>query len=237
MDGIGRLQREPTTTGPADGQRSSAKEMKAVIAFIVLAAAAGCESRDTRKPQEPIRLFVREPVLDGSRTQQYDILTAAANYPDRTTLSREGEGPMRPTKYGDPALDQAAIALQDIDRPWTLEKILAAYESEKAVERRVSLLRVLAASRDPKVAVMLHELVSDDSLEIRLAALAGLWDHYIQTDGVWGGGKEQMLFDEAEWWRLYKKDLLRAANVRDQQNGAREPSSSDERSESITAAP
>ena len=188
--------------------------MKAVIAFIVLAAAAGCESRDGRSPQEPIRLLVREPVLDRSRPQQYDILNAAANYPDRTTSYREGKGPMRPTEYGDPELDKAAIALRDLDRPWTLEKILAAYESEKALERRVSLLRVLAASRDPRVAVMLHKLVSDDSLDIRLAALGGLWDHYIQIDGVWGGGTEQMFFDEAEWWRLYKNDLQRAASVR-----------------------
>lgn len=202
--------------------------MRAVIAFIVLAAAVGCESRDTLSPQEPIRLFVRKPVLDHSRTQQYDILNAAANYPDRTTMYREGEGPMRPTEYGDPALDKAAIALRDIDRPWTLEKILAAYESEEALERRVSLLRVLAASRDPHVAVMLHGLVSDDSFDIRLAALGGLWDHYIQIDGVWAGGTEQMFFDEAEWWRLYKNDLVRAASVRDEQNDPRErPSSSD----------
>ena len=202
--------------------------MRAVIPFIVLSAVAGCELRDAQKTREPVRLSVREPVLDRSRTPQHDILKAAADYSDRTTSYRAGTGPMRPTEYGDPDLDKAAITLKDLDRPWTFEKILKTYESEEILERRVSLLRVLAASRDPRAAGMLHELVSDGSLDIRLAALGGLWNHFIQIDGAWGGGTEQMFFDEAEWWRLYKTDLQRAASVLDEQNDARErPSSSD----------
>lgn len=73
------------------------QKMRAVIPFIVLSAVAGCESRDTRNAQDPTRLLLREPVLDGSR-KQHDILTAAANYPDRTMSYREGKVAVRPTQ-------------------------------------------------------------------------------------------------------------------------------------------
>ncbi len=191
-------------------------EMRALIPFVVLITVTGCDSRDLQKTQDRPRLLVREPVLRRSQTQQHDILIAAANYPDRITSASEGNESPRPTVYGDPKLDKAASTLRALDRPWTFEKILKAYESEEVFERRLCLLRVIAASRDPRAALMLHELVSDDSLDIRLAALGGLWDHFIEIDGAWGGGTEQMFFDEAEWWRLYETDLRRAASELDE---------------------
>jgi hypothetical protein len=215
------------SSAPGDRWSFVEEKMRAAIPFIVLFAVAGCDSRNLQEAQERTRLLVREPVLDRSQTQHQDILTGAANYPDRIRLYSGGTESTRPTLYGDPKLDQAANTLKDLARPWTFEKIRKAYESEEVFERRLSLLRVLAASRDPRAALILHELVSDDSLDVRLAALGGLWDHFIQIDGAWGGGTEQMFVDEAEWWRLYKTDLQRAASERDEQNDARErPSSS-----------
>lgn len=90
--------------------------MKAVIPFIILSAVTECKLRDAQKTREPVRLSVREPVLDLSQTPQRDILNAAMNYTDRTTSYREGTRPMRPTEYGDPELDRAVITLTDIDR-------------------------------------------------------------------------------------------------------------------------
>jgi hypothetical protein len=102
-------------------------------------------------PSPPSRLLVRAPALSNAISHKdVDILTAASNYSDRVTRHADGSGQMQPTKFGDPELDRVAVALSDLKRPWTFQKILAAYESEESSERRLNLLRALAASRDPR---------------------------------------------------------------------------------------
>ena len=112
-----------------------------------------------------------------------------------------------------PILDVAVAALPDIPRPWTFGKILAEYEREPNISRRVHLIRALAASRDPRAAILLHELLKHESLDIRIAALRGLWDHFIQKEGTGAGGTEQMFEDEAKWWEKYENEIRRAADA------------------------
>jgi hypothetical protein len=139
-------------------------------------------------------------VLDRTRSSDFDILTVAAAYPDRTMRFLDSNGEMVAPIYGDPVLDEAVAALPDIQRPWTFGKIHAEYEREADVGRRVPLIRALAASREPSAAILLHKLLGDKSLEIRMAALTGLWDHFIHVDSSWAGGAERMFEDEEKWW-------------------------------------
>ncbi len=191
------------------------------ILFIYVAL-VGCSPAPQKATPAPLRLTVRQPVLDVNRSHIADILQVAASYPDRTTFFRDSAGSMVAPKYGDPMLDRAAEALSDIARPWTLKKIQMAYESETELDRRCHLLRALAASRDPRVAIRLHDLQGDPSLEIRMAALTGLWDHFVQYDGIWAGGTEQMFETEADWWTENKDRLSTAARALAEQDDASE---------------
>lgn len=181
--------------------------MRAAIILLGSAVLAGCAPAD-RQPQSG-----DEAVPAADRPAPVDILEAAASYPDRVTSYRDSTGRMVPAKYGDPDLDRAAEALSDIERPWTVEKILGKFESETESCRRAHLIRVLAASRDPRAALLLHGLLDDPSLDIRMAALRGLWDHHVRYEGAWSGGTEQMFEDEAKWWEKNEDQLRSAARA------------------------
>ena len=188
--------------------------MKALLILVTVIGLCGCNSRPASPPTAEGRLSVKTPVLDQARPFDFDILTAAAAYPDRTTRYLDKTGNMVAPTYGDPLLDEAVAALPDIRRPWTFGKIHAEYQQEADVGRRTHLIRVMAASRDPRAAILLHELLGHASLEMRMAALKGLWDHFIQVNGPWGGGAEQMFEDETKWWKEYESQIRRAANAR-----------------------
>jgi hypothetical protein len=187
--------------------------MRALTIILLYVGLMGCNPSQQEATSATLRFNVRHPVLDVEVSRNGDILEAAASYPDRTTSFRDSAGAMLAPKYGDPVLDRAADALSDIARPWTLGTILKAYEAETDLARRCHLLRAMAASRDPRMAIQLHDLLDDESLDIRMAALSGLWDHFVQVDGVWAGGTEQMFETEANWWNENKALISKAAST------------------------
>ena len=111
----------------------------------------------------------------GLRAEEEDILEIAQRHPLHI-ISSAG-----PVKYGDPDLDDAVAGLSDIPHPWTVSKIIAAFEDERRewaqkmelrergansfteaqyeeeCKRLRRLAMLLAASRDPRAAVALEK--------------------------------------------------------------------------------
>lgn len=148
-------------------------------------------------------------VLLAAACAQPDILDRAAANPRDSRVS-DGKGGMRTPRYGDHALEQAERALTDIPRPWTVERILAAYATASAPERRAHLLRVLAASRDPRGGLALGNALDDEALDVRVAATFGLLDYFLPV--LHGGGNmESAMAEAAAWWKENAARLRREA--------------------------
>jgi len=96
-------------------------------------------------------------------------------------------------KYGVPDLDQAVDALADIPRPWTVPKIIEAFNNSpwmqdfrlhgaggvsgwgKDAERQSHMATLLAASRDPRAAPILIKALEYPSTTIVSHARQGLY--------------------------------------------------------------
>lgn len=89
--------------------------------------------------------------------------------------------------------------------------VLALYEHEQDPERRALLLRVLAASRDPRAAIVLGEaLFSSNYLEVREATRA-LQQYF--TGFITGGSESQRLY-LVEWFSENESSFRAAAHER-----------------------
>jgi hypothetical protein len=128
-----------------------------------------------------------------------DILELAAKNPWVTQVQAP-DGTYRTPRYGDPELERAESALRDIPRPWTVSRMLRRYRDAKSVERKVLLLGVLAASRDPRAAVVLGETLHDEELDLRVAATVGIVDYFFD-DRFGGANLESMMTAADEWWQ------------------------------------
>ncbi len=105
----------------------------------------------------------------------------------------------------DPAAIERAKELHDIPRPWTVSKMLRQFQKANSVREKELILRVLAASRDPRAAVLLGETLPDEKLELRVAAAEGLVDHFL--DAVPMGGTESTFFAAEAWWHAHERGL------------------------------
>jgi hypothetical protein len=134
-----------------------------------------------------------------------DILELAASNP-RVTQVQAPDGTYRTPLYGDPDLERAESALHDIPRPWTVSRMLKHYRDTRSVERKVLLLGVLAASRDPRAAVALGETLHDEELDLRVAATLGIVDYFFE-DRFGGADLQGMMTDADEWWQANEARL------------------------------
>ena len=87
--------------------RSAGKRMRTWPILLIYVAVIGCGPASPKATPVPLRLTVRQPVLDENRSGNTDILQAAASYADRTKFYRDSTGSLVATKYGDPKLDHA----------------------------------------------------------------------------------------------------------------------------------
>lgn len=140
--------------------------------------------------------------------QEQDILDSAT----RHSLMQQVENPdgsWRSPKYGDYNLEQAVERLKDYPQPFTVPKVISWYGEAKDKKIRASLLRVLAASRDPRAALVLGNSLKDDSLDVRVAATYGLMDYFLPS--IINGGTEQHMLAVQEWWENNRERLEKEA--------------------------
>lgn len=138
-----------------------------------------------------------------------DILALA----ERNPLGEQVQAPdgtYRTPRYGDAALEQAEIVLRDTPRPWTVSRMLRRFREAESAEERALILRVLAASRDPRAAVVLGETLHDDALDVRVAATLGIADYFLE-ERYGGGNLESLMTDADEWWKGHEAELRREA--------------------------
>jgi hypothetical protein len=83
------------------------------------------------------------------------------------------------------------------------------YRRETNPAKRAALLRGLAPSRDPRVAVALGEALADRSLAVRVAATYGLLNHHLPAPVE--RGTEQHMEAVDRWWKANQGRLRRAA--------------------------
>jgi hypothetical protein len=130
--------------------------------------------------------------------QERDILGNAAKNP-RDSQVQNPNGTYRVPKYGDYQLEKAVEKLKNYSQPFTVPKVISWYRKAKDGKTRASLLRVLAASRDPRAALILgNSLEDNDSLDVRVAATDGLTDYFINYI-VCCGTEQQMIYVHS-WW-------------------------------------
>jgi hypothetical protein len=137
-----------------------------------------------------------------------DILDVAAASPLLEEYAAPGEEPRAP-RFGDPELERAERVLGDIPRPWTLPVIRARFRSERDPRRRELLLRVLAASRDARAAVVLGAELEGDDAELQAAAIEGLGDYFLPY--LVSGGLEALAAAVETWWAENKTALAEEA--------------------------
>ncbi len=135
---------------------------------------------------------------------QEDILDFAAKH-SRNSKVQNPDGTWRTPKYGDYKLEKAVEELQKHKRPWTVSRVLKWYGKAKDAKLRANLLRVLAASKDSRAAIALGNALEDKSLDVRLSAVYGLTDYFVEID--YCCGTEQAFFVAKEWWEKNKKRL------------------------------
>lgn len=132
--------------------------------------------------------------------QEQDILETVAKHPLGAQVKAK-DGSWKPAKYGDPKLAVAVEHLASIPKPWTVLSITRNYHAMKGKNDQLCahLLRVLAASRDPRAATVLGPALSDGSLAIRVAATYGIMDYFM--DHPVNGGTEQHMEAAQQWWQ------------------------------------
>jgi hypothetical protein len=138
-----------------------------------------------------------------------DILDYLKAHP-LDSMVQQPNGSMRSTKYGDYNLELAVPLLEKtFPRPWTVSKVLVWYRDSKDDKTRALLLRLLAASRDARAALVLGEALDFESLDTRIAGCYGLLDYFFPE--FVGGGSEQHMKAAHEWFQSNKKRLQNEA--------------------------
>lgn len=151
-----------------------------------------------------IRLVLLILLLTPGFIQEVDILDFAATHPLNKSV-QQPDGTWRSPKFGDDLLEQAAAGLKSYSRPWTVSKVISWCDESRDNKTKSLLLRVLAASRDPRGAIILGGALSDEGLEIRAAATYGLLDYFM--GGGIGGGTEEHMRSAQEWWKANRERL------------------------------
>ena len=124
--------------------------------------------------------------------------------------------------FDEPRLEKAARELKDIPRPWTVTAILKHYRAEvkkpKLNDSRIAhLIFVLAASRDPRAAVVLWDLPGMPritrytrlNLNHTLRAVYEGVDYFLPA--LTAGGAESKLRAIEEWWKENENPIRAAA--------------------------
>jgi hypothetical protein len=91
----------------------------------------------------------------------------------------------------------------------TVADCLRQYRREKDPEKRIRCLEKLSATRDPRVAIALHELANDlsETERVRIEATFLLARKFIYGSRFdWGGEVHT-----GEWWRANEAELRRRA--------------------------
>ncbi len=112
---------------------------------------------------------------------------------------------MREAKYGDHHLEQAEIFLASrYPRPWTVSKVLGWLQEASDDTTKIHLLRLLAASCEPKAALTLGAY-----LNTSLAADASddINDYFA---GIANGGSASQMAFARSWFAANKERLQRA---------------------------
>jgi hypothetical protein len=142
--------------------------------------------------------------------QERDILDFAAANP-RASQVRNPDGTWRTPKYGDYELERAAERLKDYPPPFTVPRVISWFREAKDEKIRAALLRMLAASRDARAALVLGDNLKAESLDARVAATYGLLDYFI--DYTIAGGTEQHMIQAQEWWEKNRERLQRESEA------------------------
>ncbi len=140
--------------------------------------------------------------------QEHDILDFAA----KNSLMQQVQNPdgtWRTPKYGDYQLERAVEQLKDYSLPFTVPKVISWYKEAKDKKIRAALLRVLAASGDPRAALILGNSLKDEASDVIIAAADGLRDYFILV-GVCCGSEQQMI-QVQEWWEKNRERLEKEA--------------------------
>jgi RNA polymerase sigma factor (sigma-70 family) len=150
-----------------------------------------------------------EPKAPRPIREDEDILKYADRFALKVLVSDPPGTPLRRPRYGDVDLEKAEKELAHIPRPWTLAKIITIYKEELKKpplqqKHRYHLQHVLAASRDPRAAVLLGEALEGDHPD--LGAMEALRYYFIHPLAGQGGTEAQI---EAvlKWWQANEKRL------------------------------
>ena len=150
------------------------------------------------------------PTLDAPLPDEVDILEFAAKHPPYG-FGHSSRGNI-PCKYNNCDVDIAAEALRELyPRPYTVTKVLRWYEEACDEQIRVHLLHVLAASRDPRAALVLASALRS-SFRLRLAAVSAFNMEFGCSQCSGGGGIGTEFENADDWLEENYVRLLREAS-------------------------
>jgi hypothetical protein len=132
---------------------------------------------------------------------EIDIIGQAVAHPRHESV-KQPDGTFKESKYGDHKLAEAETFLSlSHPRPWTVAHAIEWFH--KADDRsRIHIIRLLAASRDPRAALVLGAALESN---VSLAAGEGLIDYFLPTAVC--GGTEQQMEAAREWFASNKARL------------------------------
>lgn len=153
------------------------------------------------------------PPLDAPLPEDVDILKFATEHPPfdfGRPSARIVNGVEVPCRYWDCELEKAEDFLKPIyPRPYRIENVVRWYEGTCDEKTRANLLCILAASRDPRAALILGNAMRSPSFDIRLAAIQGLNLHFGAALCSGGGGLEDEFRDAEDWFQENVTRLLK----------------------------
>lgn len=117
---------------------------------------------------------------------------------------QDSKGRKIKSKYGDSQLDAAVKTLKKYPRPWTVSKTINWYTTTTKLNERLAWIRVLAASRNPKAALVLGKAL-DESGPICIAASYGLHHYFIKNSFYMN--TESAIAKAQQWWLANKTQL------------------------------
>lgn len=183
------------------------------------------------------------------------LLAAASSAAERDILEIAKEHPLRisvngvPANYGDPQLAAAVDALVDIPRPWTVPAIIDVFGKEssawlrklqaqidkksevmwegweKESKRCGHLATLLAASRDPRAALVLGKALDRPDFPGGIRVVEGLYNYFLPDPRYHqihlehhGPEASTNLYPEMTrrvrlWWTMNKEDLEASAKA------------------------
>ena len=139
---------------------------------------------------------------------EIDIIEQAKAHP-RHEQVQQPDGTFKESKYGDHKLAEAEAFLSPFHRrPWTVTDAIGWFH--KADDRsRCYILRLLAASRDPRAALVLGAALES---KVSLAAGEGLIDYFLPS--MTSGGTEQQMDAARKWFASNKARLQSEATTK-----------------------